>query len=112
MIFRRGSDAESNPELVGSTEKVGNKRSVKPGDALNDAGNVTPVSTTQETQTPSLLEIRREDRDVTDDLVRRVLTAIDEWARINGLNALPRRIIFQQALSILNAVDRNFPSEK
>lgn len=46
-----------------------------------------------------------------DDLVRRVMAAIDEWARANGLSALPRHIFFQQALSVLNAIDRNFPSE-
>jgi hypothetical protein len=44
------------------------------------------------------------------DLIRRVIKAIDDWARANGLNALPRHIIFEQALSILNAIDRNSPT--
>jgi hypothetical protein len=52
------------------------------------------------------------DRDVTEDLVRRVGAALDEWAAVNGLNAIPRNIIFQQALSILNAVDRNLTPKK
>jgi len=54
----------------------------------------------------------RQDRDVTEDLVRRVVAAIDEWAAVNGLQAMPRNIIFQQALSILNAVDRNLAPKK
>jgi hypothetical protein len=41
-----------------------------------------------------------------------VVAAIDEWAAANGLNAIPRNIIFQQALSILNAVDRNLTPKK
>jgi hypothetical protein len=43
---------------------------------------------------------------VADDLMRRVISAIDDWIIANGLDALPRHIAFQQALSILNALDR------
>jgi hypothetical protein len=43
---------------------------------------------------------------VADDLMRRVVKAIDDWIIDNGLTALPRNIAFQQALSILNALDR------
>jgi hypothetical protein len=35
------------------------------------------------------------------------MKAIDEWARANGLSSLPRHIVFEQALAILNAIDRN-----
>jgi len=51
-------------------------------------------------------------RDVTEDLVRRVVAAIDEWAFANDLNTMPRNVVFQQALSILNAVDRNLTPKK
>lgn len=45
---------------------------------------------------------------VADDLVRRVIQAIDGWIIDNGLEKLPRQIAFQQALSILNALDRTY----
>ena len=47
---------------------------------------------------------------MADDLIRRVMAAIDGWIRANGLTALPPHIAFEQALSILNAMDRSFPA--
>ncbi|HBD41212.1 MAG TPA: hypothetical protein DC035_06015 [Lachnospiraceae bacterium] len=39
------------------------------------------------------------------DLMRLVGAAIDEWAELYGMKNLPKKIIFQQALTILNAMD-------
>lgn len=39
------------------------------------------------------------------DLMRLVGAAIDEWANLYGMNNLPKKIIFQQALTILNAMN-------
>ena len=47
---------------------------------------------------------------MANDLIRRVMAAIDGWIRANGLTALPPHIAFEQALSILNAMDRSFPA--
>lgn len=50
---------------------------------------------------------------LADDLIRRVLRAIDEWMVHNDVNGLPPHIAFQQALSILNALDRSaFPQDR
>jgi hypothetical protein len=51
-----------------------------------------------------------QDDAVANDLVRRVMKAIDDWSHANGADAVPRHIIFEQALSILNAIDRNLPA--
>lgn len=42
------------------------------------------------------------------DLMRLVGQAIDEWANLYGMNNLPKKIIFQQALAILNAMNKLF----
>ena len=42
---------------------------------------------------------------MTQDLMRLVGAAIDEWANLYGMNNLPKKIIFQQALTILNAMN-------
>ena len=42
---------------------------------------------------------------ITQDLMRLVGAAIDEWANLYGMNNLPKKIIFQQALTILNAMN-------
>jgi hypothetical protein len=39
--------------------------------------------------------------------MRRVGTAIEDWATANDLRSVPRHIIFEQAMSILNAMDRS-----
>ena len=50
---------------------------------------------------------------LADDLVRRVLQAIEGWVVDNHLESLPRHIAFQQALSVLNALDRSaFPRDR
>jgi len=51
---------------------------------------------------------KAQDDALANDLIRRVIHAMDDWAQANGLNAVPRHIIFEQLLSILNAMDRNF----
>lgn len=43
--------------------------------------------------------------DVSADLMRLIGKALDEWAEMYHMQNLPKRIIFQQALSILNTVD-------
>jgi hypothetical protein len=45
-----------------------------------------------------------------DDLIRRVMITIDEWAAANGLSNLPRKVIFEQALSIMTALYENSSS--
>lgn len=42
---------------------------------------------------------------MTQDLMILVGAAIDEWANLYGMNNLPKKIIFQQALTILNAMN-------
>ncbi|WP_433377087.1 hypothetical protein ACQPZX_09080 [Actinoplanes sp. CA-142083] len=44
------------------------------------------------------------DEDLAGDLMRRVGTAIDDWSAAHGLDGLPRKVVFQQALSYLNAL--------
>lgn len=46
------------------------------------------------------------DNHMVEDLIALVGQAIDEWAGIHHLENLPPKIIFQQALSILNAIDK------
>ena len=41
---------------------------------------------------------------LADDLIRRIVIAIDEWAAENNLSNLPRKIIFEQALAIMTAL--------
>ena len=48
------------------------------------------------------------DDKMAQDLMRLVGSAIDEWANLYGMNNLPKKIIFQQALAILNAMDTLF----
>ena len=50
--------------------------------------------------------------DISQDLMHLVGKAIDEWAMRNGLNNLPRSIIFKQALAILNALNLTMSSKK
>lgn len=45
---------------------------------------------------------------VADDLMRRVIQAIDSWIIDNHLDRLPRHIVFQQVLSILNSLSRTY----
>jgi len=46
---------------------------------------------------------------LADDLIRRVILATKSWATANGMSNLPDAVIFEQALSILNSVNRNAP---
>jgi len=41
---------------------------------------------------------------LADDLIRRIVKAIDEWAAANDLTNLPRKIVFEQALSIMTSL--------
>lgn len=50
---------------------------------------------------------RPADDALAEDLMRRVGTAIEDWATANDLRSVPRHIIFEQAMSILNAMDRS-----
>ncbi len=45
---------------------------------------------------------------MTQDLMRLVGNAIEEWAKIYQMDNLPKKIIFQQALTILNAMNKLF----
>lgn len=41
--------------------------------------------------------------DMADNLIIFIDKAIDEWAKLYGIDKLPKQIIFKQALSIMNA---------
>jgi hypothetical protein len=41
---------------------------------------------------------------LADDLIRRIVKAIDEWSAANDLTNLPRKIVFEQALSIMTSL--------
>lgn len=52
-----------------------------------------------------------EKRNISQDLMSLVGKAIDEWARLYHMENLPQKIVFQQALTILNAMDELFFDE-
>jgi len=62
----------------------------------NAASNIRHVSAVEppDRKTPPPL---------AEDLIRRIVNAIDEWAAENNLSNLPRKIIFEQALAIMTA---------
>jgi len=96
MRFKRPHDAAKAPEAEhGGTVQ----------------GKPKPTAPLADTKVREL-GVRLPDDNITNDLIRRVLSAIDEWAKVNKLNALPKHIIFEQALSILNAIDRHRPPEQ
>lgn len=49
-----------------------------------------------------------EEHNISQDLMSLVGKAIDEWAKLYHMENLPRKIVFQQALTILNAMDELF----
>jgi hypothetical protein len=51
-------------------------------------------------------KLQVENSDMAQDLMRLVGGAIDEWAKLYGMDNLPKKIIFQQALTILNAMNK------
>lgn len=107
MIFRKSD---------GNEEKATQQRK----ELEHSAADVPMTGKVLETQVPPdpVRVIRQPNEAPTDsdpisaDLIRRVLAAIDGWKRDNNLNSLPPRIAFEQALSILNALDRNFPHQE
>lgn len=48
--------------------------------------------------------------DMTQDLMRLIGSAIEEWSKMYHLENLPKQIVFQQALSALNAMNKIFES--
>lgn len=48
--------------------------------------------------------------DMTQDLMRLIGTAIEDWSKIYNLENLPKKIVFQQALSAMNAMNKIFES--
>jgi len=100
MHFKWKPDKQDERTSSPPAEAVSGRNPTASRTISGDKVHVKDVSSQQQTN-------RIQGRDVTEDLIRRVGAAIDDWARINGLSVLPRHIIFQQALSILNAVDRN-----
>ena len=102
MVFRRKSREESGLTKE-ATEHT--QESTKPShQSLRANAKLSPAN-----QAPAQIPQIKNDP-VANDLVRRVMKAIDEWAQVNGAGAVPRHIIFEQALSILNAIDRNLPA--
>ena len=53
-----------------------------------------------------------EERNISQDLMSLVGKAIDEWAKLYHMENLPQKIVFQQALTILNAIDELFFDKK
>lgn len=69
----------------------------------SDARKVAPKPEGS-TSTVALPDVRPSNGDpLADDLIRRVVVAIDAWARDNDLDSLPREIVVEQALGILSA---------
>lgn len=46
------------------------------------------------------------DNDIAKDLMYMVGISIEEWAKKYNMEKLPKRIVFQQALSIMNSVKK------
>lgn len=105
MIFKKKSEEESIPV------KAQGSGSVKAGEVV--ASSKAPSANSNADRSLSVMQSSRANDDaIANDLIRRVGFAIDDWAHSNGLTALPKQIIFEQALSILNAIDRNIPSRE
>lgn len=104
MIFKRSGSQNKRDQVAGkavSQAQIGAPKSLKD----------THKSSSDVQQTAVVPGGTRQDP-LADDLIVRVLKAMEDWARANGLSSLPRHIVFEQALSILNAMDRSFPSHK
>jgi hypothetical protein len=102
MIFSRKSKKESGPgDAKGEHERE--LRDPKLRGTI--VSGVKPTAC----QAP-MPNLKGQDDAVANDLVRRVIQAMDGWVKANGLDAVPRHIIFEQVLSILNAMDRNLPA--
>jgi hypothetical protein len=75
-----------------------------------DSGSTEKV-TQPETTPRALAPAKRSDSapppHFADDLIRRVIVTIDEWAVANGLANLPRKVVFEQALAIMTALYEN-----
>ncbi len=50
-----------------------------------------------------------EDDDIAKDLIILVGTAIDQWAKKHKMENIPKKIIFNQALTILNGIEQLWP---
>lgn len=66
--------------------------------------NADSISSSQE----ALLDFERNEQDhMNDDIAKHLMTlvgsAIEEWAICHGMEKMPKRIIFRQALGIMNA---------
>lgn len=101
MGFRRKSRGESS--LTGAAVER-TQESAKSSQDQSLAPSARPPGQQAPARIPQI-----QDDALANDLVRRVMKAIDDWAHANGADAVPRHIIFEQALSILNAIDRNLP---
>lgn len=88
---------------------------LKRGDRTADSIDTKPTFTTksgiQPVQTNRPQAATAASDPLADDLMRRVFRAIDSWIADNHLDTLPRHLAFQQALSILNALDRTTTRE-
>ncbi len=104
MVFRRKPHDEK--QSVSEASAGGGDEEAKKAELATETAVRAQVSTH-----PNVDQAKApRDDDITNDLIRRVMAAIDDWARANRMNSLPKHIIFEQALSILNAIDRNLPS--
>jgi hypothetical protein len=114
---RRGDVADMGPSTPAQSATVHEQIAGRLDPAGQNSGPLTSVESSTEmlpVRGPALLPVRAPaagtapmpDDKLARDLMIRVGRAIDEWAAGNDLGAIPHRILFEQALSILNAFDR------
>jgi hypothetical protein len=128
MIFRNGRVRQAKRTAAGSEKQAPARTTAVPGAieagateaaepprscaVARPAGGIEPQrsrAVAGPAGTPAVSDPGSAPSDpLADDLIRRVLAAIEGWTKANGLTALPAHIAFEQALSILNAMDRSF----
>lgn len=52
------------------------------------------------------MHIIKEENDMTKDLMMLVGDAIEQWSKKYNMENLPKKIVFKQALTILNGIDQ------
>jgi hypothetical protein len=85
MVFRR--------------KQVGKPRNVESDDSTRKEASESQRAEPLSESHPSV-----NDEDLASDLMSRVGAAIDDWSVAHGLEGMPRKVVFQQALSYLNAL--------
>lgn len=84
-------------------------------DSMNTVPNINPHSSQNRHieigDLPSNISTANEfSGDMAQDLMRLIGTAIEDWSNMYNLENLPKKIVFQQALSAMNAMNKIFES--